>query len=125
MKKPESTAPSATITDESQCRRAADALLAEEEDAEEGGFGEEGEDAFHEQRLADHRPGELRESRPVGAELELHRDAGDDPGGEGDREDPRPEAGGVAVLGDRRRHSSTVLSTAIRTPRPIVSTGKR
>ena len=73
------------------------AALAEQEHAEEGRLGEEGEDAFHEERLPDDAAGVVREARPVGPELELHRDAGDDAGCKGDREDLRPEPGGGAV----------------------------
>ncbi len=73
------------------------ALLAEEEQAEERRLGEEREDALHEERLPDHSACEVREARPVGAELELHRDAGDHPHAEGDREHPGPEAGDDAV----------------------------
>ena len=69
----------------------AEALLAEEKQAEEGGFEEEGEDPFHRQRLADDAAGIARELRPVGAELKLHRDAGDDAEQKVDGEDLRPE----------------------------------
>ena len=34
----------------------------------------------------------MREARPVGAELEFHRDSGNDPHREVDRENLRPEA---------------------------------
>ena len=67
-------------------------LFTEEEEAEEGRFEEEGEDAFHGEGLADDAASSARELRPVGAELELHRDAGDDAEQEVDREDLRPEA---------------------------------
>jgi hypothetical protein len=74
------------------------AALAEQEHTKERRLREEREDAFHEQRLADDRARELREARPVRAELKLHRDPGDDPRGKRDGEDARPESRGVAVL---------------------------
>ena len=67
-------------------------LLAEEEEAEERRLGEEGEHALERQRQADDAAGVAGEARPVGAELELHRHAGDDADGEVDAEDARQEA---------------------------------
>src|ERR1035441_7045078 len=69
----------------------AEALFAEEENAEETGFQEEGEDAFHGEGLPDDSAGGFGEARPVGAELEFHGDAGDYTHGEIDGEDPGPE----------------------------------
>ena len=63
------------------------------------GLEEEGEDAFHGERLADDSSGDARERGPVGAELKLHGDAGDDADDEVDGEDLPPEAGGVLVEG--------------------------
>jgi len=80
-------------------RFSAEALFTEEEHAEEGRFKKERENAFHGDRLCDDAAGELRESRPVGAELELHWNAGDDAGEEVDAEDSGPEAGGVVIGG--------------------------
>ena len=75
-----------------------EALLPEEEDAQEAGLEEEGEHAFHGEGLADHAAGGFGEARPVGAELELHGDAGDHAHGEIDGEDFGPEAGGAVVV---------------------------
>ena len=61
-------------------------------------FQEEGEDAFHGQRLADHAAGGFGEARPVSAELKLHRDAGHHAHGEIDGEDLGPEPGGARVV---------------------------
>lgn len=72
-----------------------EALLAEEEEAEEGRFEEESEDAFHSKRLADDPARASRELRPVGAELEFHRNAGHHAEQEVDGEDFRPEARGL------------------------------
>jgi hypothetical protein len=72
--------------------------LAEHEQAEERRFEEEGEHAFHRQRLPDDAAGDLREARPVRAELKLHRQAGDDADGEVDAEDPNPEPRRVVPL---------------------------
>jgi hypothetical protein len=79
-----------------QCIQLGEALFAEEEEAEEGRFEEEGEDAFHGEGLADDAAGAARELRPVGAELELHGNAGDDAEQEVDGEDLGPEARGLA-----------------------------
>ena len=70
-------------------------LLAEHEQAEKRRFEEEREQPFHRERLADDAAGVAREGRPVGAELELHRHAGDDADGEVDAEDADPEARGL------------------------------
>ena len=78
-----------------EMRELRQALFAEEEQAEESRFEEEGKDAFHSQRLADDAAGSPRELRPVGAELEFHGDAGDDAEQEVDGEDFRPEARGL------------------------------
>ncbi len=75
-----------------------EALFAIDEQAEEGGFEEEGEDAFHGEGLADDAAGGAGEGGPVGAELELHGDAGDDAHGEVDAEDFDPEARGFVVV---------------------------
>ncbi len=80
-------------------RPAREAFLAEEEEAEEGGFEEEGEDAFHGEGLADDSAGAAGELGPVGAELKLHGDAGDDAEDEVDGEDAGPEARGLVVAG--------------------------
>ena len=70
----------------------AEALFAVEEEAEEGRLQEEGEGAFHGQRLTNDATREAREMRPVGTELEFHGNAGDDAEDEADAEDLRPEA---------------------------------
>ena len=44
------------------------------------------------------RAGVAGEARPVGAELELHGDAGDDAEGEVDGEDAGPEARAIVVV---------------------------
>ena len=76
-----------------------ESLFAEEKEAEEGGLEEEGEDAFHGERHANDAAGAARELAPVGAELKLHGDAGNDAEEEVDGEDPCPEACGCVVLG--------------------------
>src|SRR5437763_11033346 len=75
-----------------------DALLAEEEDAEQAGLEEEGEPAFQSKGLADNTAGKAREGSPVGPELELEGYAGDDTGGEVDGKDAGPEVDGTAVF---------------------------
>ena len=88
----------------------AEPLLAEDEDAEEGAFQEEREHALHRQGLADHAPGNAGEARPVRAELEFHRDAGDDADGKINGEDFCPETSGAVV---------SLLAGAQRAPFPI------
>ncbi len=70
-------------------------LLSEDQQREKGRLQEEGEESLHRQRVANDVPGVAREARPVGPELELHRDSGDDAEGEIEAEDPDPEPGGV------------------------------
>jgi len=77
---------------------AGEAVLAEEKETEEGGLEEEGEDAFHGEGHADDAAGAAGELRPVGAELELHGNAGNNAEDEVDGEDLGPEAGGDVVL---------------------------
>jgi hypothetical protein len=55
------------------------------------------EHAFHGQGLTDHSARVLRELRPVGSELELHGDPGDDTDREVDSEDAAPEARGPGI----------------------------
>jgi hypothetical protein len=69
--------------------------LAPDEDEQEAGFEEEREEPLHRQRLPDHAARVAAEPGPVGAELELHGNAGDHPHREVDAEDPDPEARGV------------------------------
>ena len=72
-------------------------LLSVQEQSKEGGLQEEGEHAFHGQRLADHASGEAREVRPVRAELKFHRNSGNDSHHKVDAEDPGPEARGLVI----------------------------
>ena len=68
-----------------------DAALPEQQDPEERGFQEEREDALEPEGLPDDAAGKGGELGPVGAELKLHRDAGDHAHAEVEREDARPE----------------------------------
>jgi hypothetical protein len=65
--------------------------LAEEEQPHKGRLQEKGERSLHRQSLGDYVPAEGGEYGPVCPELELHRDAGNDPHDEGYREDLAPE----------------------------------
>ena len=69
---------------------------AEEEQADEGGFEEEGHQAFDRERRAEDIADIMRVVGPVGAELELHGDAGGDAHGEVDAEQNTPEHRHVA-----------------------------
>ena len=70
-----------------------EAALAEEEEAQEGGFEEERKDPLHGEGLPDDAARGLGEVGPVRPELKLHRDPGHDAEGEVDPEDLRPEPG--------------------------------
>ena len=72
-----------------------EAPLAEDQEPEEARLQEEREQAFHREGVADDPAGIAGEVGPVGAELELHRDARDDADGEVDAEDADPESRGV------------------------------
>jgi hypothetical protein len=74
-----------------------DALAAEDQQPEEARLEEEGEDALGRQRSAEDVADEARVGRPVGAELELHDDAGRDPDHKGHGEQAEPEVGGAAI----------------------------
>ena len=69
-----------------------DSFFAVEKEAEKGRLEKEAEDAFHGERLADDAARNPREARPVGAEFELHGNAGDHAEDEVDGEDASPEA---------------------------------
>jgi hypothetical protein len=75
----------------------AESSLPEKEQADEGALQEERECALHSQGLGDDVTGKGGEGGPVGAELELHRDAGHDAEDEGDGEDLAPEPRGLVV----------------------------
>jgi hypothetical protein len=81
----------------------AEPVLPPEEQSYERRLEEEGERSLHCQCLGDYVPGEGGEGRPVGPELELERDAGDDPHNEGYREDLAPES---------RRHIVELVAVA-------------
>ena len=98
MKKPESHAPAKTRKAETQWAFGPEALLSEQECAEEAGFEEEREHAFHGQGLSDDASGRFGETRPVGPELKFHGDAGDHAHGEIDGEYFCPEAGRAVVV---------------------------
>ena len=93
---------------------ARDLLAAEEEDAEERRLEEEGEQALGRERGAEDVADEARVLGPVGAEGELHRDAGRDADGEVRGEELDPEVRGrlvrrdaalvVAPLGEHDHH---------------------
>ena len=68
-----------------------EALASIKKQAEECGFKEETEYPLHRKRLANHTPGHPRELCPVGAELELHGNAGDHAKDKVDAEDAPPE----------------------------------
>src|SRR5438034_10786278 len=53
-------------------------FFAPDQCADERAFQEEGEHAFHRQRLSDDATGVFGKIRPVRSELELHRNAGPD-----------------------------------------------
>jgi hypothetical protein len=77
----------ATIRVAKSAARWADALHAEQHDAEEAGLEEEGGQHLVAHQRADDRAGLVGEGRPVGAELVGHHDARHDAHAEGDGED--------------------------------------
>jgi hypothetical protein len=74
-----------------------EALFAVEKESEKGRLEEEGEDAFHGERLTDNSTGAARKLRPVGPELELHGDSGYNAKHEVDGEDSCPETRSLVV----------------------------
>ena len=72
-------------------------FFAENEKIEKGALQKKGEQALHAERLADDGARQMRKARPVGPELELHGDAGDDTDGKRQAEDANPEARSVGV----------------------------
>src|SRR5271157_3482682 len=75
----------------------AEPLLAVEEQPQERRLQEEGETAFHGQGLSDDAASKAGEMRPVGAELEFHRDSGYYANDKVDTENLRPEAGSPVI----------------------------
>src|SRR4051812_30221978 len=73
-------------------------LLAIEEQPKECRLEEEREHAFHRQRLPDHATSRSRKMRPIGAELEFHRNPSHDSQHKVDSEYLRPEPGGLVVV---------------------------
>src|ERR1700693_6258003 len=81
-------------------------FLAKHEQSKKGRFQEEGIDSLHSERLPDHAAGSLREARPIGTELEFHRDACYNAHSEVDGEDLYPETRRLIVTlvaGSERR----------------------
>ena len=72
-------------------------LPTEEKQTDEGRLEKESHEAFNRQRRAKHVADVLRVIRPVGAELELHRESGGDAEGEVNPEQLAPETGHVLV----------------------------
>src|ERR1043165_2469230 len=70
----------------------AETLFTEEEEPQKRRFQKEREDALHRERRPDDAARVVRETRPIGAELKLHRDSSDDAKEEIDGEYFGPEA---------------------------------
>src|SRR5579871_4424097 len=79
-------------------RSRSQSLFAKEEYAQKARFQKEREDSFHRVRLPNDTAGRLRKSRPVGAELKLHGNAGHHTHGEVDGEDLCPKTGSAVVM---------------------------
>jgi len=71
-------------------------FLAPDHCPDQGTFQEEGEHAFHGQRLPDEITGEFGETRPVCAELKFHRYTGNDTDRKVDAKNARPKARCIA-----------------------------
>ncbi len=87
IQKAEMNVPSATMQVAAKCRLAPDFLHAEQHDAEETRFQEEGRQHFIGHQRPDDAAGLGGEFRPVGTELVGHDDARHDAHGKGDGED--------------------------------------
>src|SRR5215470_7049701 len=77
---------------------AAKFFFSEKKQAKKTGFQKKRKDPFHSEGLSDNAPSGLGKCRPVGAELKLHGNTGDDSNGEINSEDTRPEPGGAVVV---------------------------
>ena len=84
--------PSATSAVTTRCADLREPLPAEEEQSDEGRLEKERHQALDRERRAEDVAHVVRVVGPVGAELELHGDAGRDPHGEVDAEQQPPEA---------------------------------
>ena len=91
---------------------APDLLHAEQHDAEEAGFQEEGGQHLVAHQRPDHRAGLVGERAPVGAELVGHHQAGHDAHAEDEGEDLHPVAEQVEVDAAARSRSHSPSSTA-------------
>ena len=100
----ESVAPTATMSEAEPVRARRDAVPAEGQHGEEGRFQEEGEDDFDGQRRAEDIPDEARVARPIGAELELHRETGGHADGKSEGEDVDPKARHATVCDSPLAH---------------------
>ena len=76
----------------------AQSFLAPDQRADERALQEEGEHAFHRQRLSDHTAGVFGKVRPIRSELEFHRNAGDDADGKIKSENLGPKSDGLVVF---------------------------
>src|SRR5205085_10368181 len=85
-------------------------LFAEDERTDKSAFQEESEHAFHGQCLSDHAARILGKPRPVGAELKLHRNSGNNTYGKIESENLCPESNGFII---------PFISSSQRTPFPI------
>src|ERR1700688_2691541 len=82
----------------------AHALPTEEEKPHEARLEKEGHQALEGERGAEDVADVMGEVGPIGAELELHGDAGGDPHGEIDAEERTPELGHLAPNGAPGHH---------------------
>src|SRR5438552_15939751 len=85
-------------------------FFAPDQCADERTFQEEGEHAFHRQRLSDHATSVFRKVRPVRSKLKLHRNAGDDTDREIESENLGPKSNGLVVF---------IIAGAERAPFPV------
>src|SRR5439155_3161787 len=72
-------------------------FFAPDQCADERAFQEEGEHAFHRQRLSDDATGVFGKVRPIRSELEFHRNPSDDADSEIESEDLRPKPDSLIV----------------------------
>src|SRR6266403_2367616 len=72
-----------------------ESFLTPDQCADERALQEEGEHAFHRQRLSDDATGVFGKVRPIRSELEFHRNAGDDTDREIQSENLGPKSDGL------------------------------
>src|SRR6266404_7004044 len=88
----------------------AEPFLAPDQRTDKRALQKEREHPFHRERLSDYAAGVLGKVRPIGSELEFHRNTGDDADGKVQSEDLRPKPNSLVVF---------LVTTSERAPFPV------